>query len=277
MQQRPGITRQELVEYVRRQKKNIVPRSKCCYKVPTLSRSSTDLDPRAVLWRQAHDDCEGCRKCPYCVTFKAMPVLDALCSHAALLQAGKHPDHCTSSEERVEAEMKLERAKVFIPPHLRDELPGGLFRRTVLDNDHASLSGKIKYLGILLEKIEKRQGRALIFSVSIESLNLIQSFIKSKGYSFYRMDGSTCEKKRQEIQDKFNADSSIFIFLGSTKASGTGLNLTGANNVILYDVEWNPANDSVSNVLYMTRFHSHRFHVCSKHKIELTESVSPKM
>jgi hypothetical protein len=33
------------------------------------------------------------------------------------------------------------------------------------------------------------------------------------------------------------------VFLLSSKAGGVGLNLIGGNVVILYDIDWNPAND----------------------------------
>jgi SNF2 family DNA or RNA helicase len=46
------------------------------------------------------------------------------------------------------------------------------------------------------------------------------------------------------LVDRFNSDSSIHCFLISTKAGGTGLNLTGADTVIFYDHDWNPANDN---------------------------------
>ena len=33
------------------------------------------------------------------------------------------------------------------------------------------------------------------------------------------------------------------IFLLSSKAGGTGLNLVGASRIVLYDIDWNPATD----------------------------------
>jgi SNF2 family DNA or RNA helicase len=42
------------------------------------------------------------------------------------------------------------------------------------------------------------------------------------------------------IVDDFNNDNNIFVLLLSTKAGGTGLNLIGASNLILMDVDWNP-------------------------------------
>ena len=43
--------------------------------------------------------------------------------------------------------------------------------------------------------------------------------------------------------NEFNTDPGIFVFLVSTKAGGVGLNITGANNVIVFDPNWNPSHD----------------------------------
>ena len=48
----------------------------------------------------------------------------------------------------------------------------------------------------------------------------------------------------QKLVDKFNNDDSYFCFLMTTKTGGVGLNITGANRVILYDPDWNPQTDA---------------------------------
>jgi len=57
------------------------------------------------------------------------------------------------------------------------------------------------------------------------------------------LDGSTPAKERQELVDTFNKDTKYDVFLLSTKSGGVGLNLTGADTVILHDVDFNPMND----------------------------------
>ena len=54
------------------------------------------------------------------------------------------------------------------------------------------------------------------------------------------MDGQTPSEERLEICERFNKGERN-LFLISLKAGGTGLNLTGADTVILYDTWWNPA------------------------------------
>ncbi|CAI7911790.1 unnamed protein product, partial [Closterium sp. NIES-53] len=49
--------------------------------------------------------------------------------------------------------------------------------------------------------------------------------------------------QRQALVDEFNRDPSVFAMLLSTRAGGQGLNLTGADTVILHDVDFNPQMD----------------------------------
>ena len=74
-------------------------------------------------------------------------------------------------------------------------------------------------------------------------LDIIGRFFKEWKLEFLRLDGSTAPSTRQELVDEFNGDERLTAFLISTKAGGTGLNLTGADTVIFYDHDWNPAND----------------------------------
>ncbi|XP_072269343.1 DNA repair and recombination protein RAD54B, partial [Pyxicephalus adspersus] len=77
-----------------------------------------------------------------------------------------------------------------------------------------------------------------------QTLNLLQAQCQRHGYNCTRLDGQTPVNDRQRIVDGFNSKySSDFIFLLSSKAGGVGLNLIGASHLILYDIDWNPAND----------------------------------
>lgn len=97
---------------------------------------------------------------------------------------------------------------------------------------------------MLLRAIKLQQGRVLLFSFSTQMLDLLENYLVAEGYSFLRMDGSTSSKKRTELTTEFKKNNDIFVFLLSTKAMGLGLNLTEANFVIIYDVDWNPSNDA---------------------------------
>lgn len=66
---------------------------------------------------------------------------------------------------------------------------------------------------------------------------------KNTSYNVSYLDGSLDYVVRQEIVDDFNGNPSQFVFLISTKAGGTGLNITSANKVVIMDPNWNPAYD----------------------------------
>lgn len=46
---------------------------------------------------------------------------------------------------------------------------------------------------------------------------------------------------RQQLVDEFNSDKSIDVFLLTTRVGGLGINLTGANRVVIFDPDWNPS------------------------------------
>ncbi|KAF7345108.1 DNA excision repair protein ERCC-6-like 2 [Mycena venus] len=104
--------------------------------------------------------------------------------------------------------------------------------------------GKWKVLLTLLEDWRRdRTNKVLIFTKSVKLLEMMSHQLKVAGYGFLQLDGSTKQSERMPMIDRFHADRDVFIFLISTMAGGTGLNLTGANKVVIFDPNWNPAHD----------------------------------
>lgn len=86
--------------------------------------------------------------------------------------------------------------------------------------------------------------KIVLVSNYTQTLDLFEKLSAKRGYGYVRLDGSMTIKKRSKVVDEFNiSDSSIFIFMLSSKAGGCGLNLIGANRLIMFDPDWNPAND----------------------------------
>ncbi len=102
-----------------------------------------------------------------------------------------------------------------------------------------SESGKFEHLQSMLEEIISEGHRILLFSQFVGMLDIIKSWLETKGIKHEYLSGRT--KDRQAVVERFNTDPTIPIFLVSLKAGGTGLNLTGADYVIHYDPWWNPA------------------------------------
>ncbi|XP_034946491.1 SWI/SNF-related matrix-associated actin-dependent regulator of chromatin subfamily A containing DEAD/H box 1 homolog [Chelonus insularis] len=105
------------------------------------------------------------------------------------------------------------------------------------------ISGKLKTLDELLPQLKEDEHRVLIFSQFTMMLDILEEYLTIRGYTFYRLDGQTPVIERQALIDEFTQDSSIFIFLLSTKAGGLGINLTAADTVIIHDIDFNPYND----------------------------------
>ncbi|MCB1118472.1 MAG: DEAD/DEAH box helicase [Chlamydiia bacterium] len=100
-------------------------------------------------------------------------------------------------------------------------------------------SAKYDMLMELLRSLLDGNHKAVIFSQYTRMLQIVRDDLERMGVGFEYLDGAS--KNRMSIVKRFNEDPSIKIFLVSLKAGGSGLNLTGADTVIHYDLWWNPA------------------------------------
>ncbi|XP_033218058.1 DNA excision repair protein ERCC-6-like [Belonocnema kinseyi] len=109
---------------------------------------------------------------------------------------------------------------------------------------HWKRAGKMIVVRSLL-KIWKKQGhRILLFTQSRQMMHVLEALLQSEEYTYLRLDGTTPMAQRQLTIRKFNTDTSFFIFLLTTRVGGLGVNLTGADRVVIYDPDWNPATDA---------------------------------
>ncbi|KFP07189.1 DNA excision repair protein ERCC-6 [Calypte anna] len=105
-------------------------------------------------------------------------------------------------------------------------------------------SGKMIVVESLLKIWHKQGHRVLFFTQSRQMLQILEVFVRGRNYSYLRMDGTTTIASRQPLITRYNEDRSIFIFLLTTRVGGIGVNLTGADRVIIYDPDWNPSTDT---------------------------------
>jgi SNF2 family DNA or RNA helicase len=85
--------------------------------------------------------------------------------------------------------------------------------------------------------------RVLLFTQTRQMLSIIEAFVGSEGYTYLRMDGNTVVKKRQPMVAEFNKPTGPFLFLLTTRVGGLGINLIGADRVVIFDPDWNPSTD----------------------------------
>lgn len=265
-------------------------RSQCCvqYQIPyrrdqfeekikyVTQRQAFEIDERAVLWRQFHENCQPCSTggrgrtgCPLCVLLPSLNKLNKISCHPMLLQA----DPKTMDKDKAsQAEEFL--TKVF-PDEVIQQLGGTQRSYRLLEmRQSTELSGKMKTLREMLSYFIQHQEKTLVFSLSTQVLDLIEILVLAQGWKCLRLDGQTPVKKRQQLVDQFNQQEnnslistksiasaspsksvggmnsgnsdSLYIFLISSRAGGLGLNLNTASKVIIFDVDWNPVVDMQS-------------------------------
>eukprot|EP00276_Gloeochaete_wittrockiana_P011319 CAMPEP_0184645804 /NCGR_PEP_ID=MMETSP0308-20130426/2400_1 /TAXON_ID=38269 /ORGANISM="Gloeochaete witrockiana, Strain SAG 46.84" /LENGTH=1061 /DNA_ID=CAMNT_0027075225 /DNA_START=95 /DNA_END=3280 /DNA_ORIENTATION=+ len=106
-------------------------------------------------------------------------------------------------------------------------------------------SGKLSFLGALVDNLVDTGHRLLIFSQSRRMLDVIELIIRSKNLLFLRIDGSVNKvEERQKRIDVFNTQDAYACFLLTTQTGGLGFTLTGADRVIVFDPSWNPSSDN---------------------------------
>uniref|UniRef100_A0A8C4YZT1 RAD54 like 2 n=1 Tax=Gadus morhua TaxID=8049 RepID=A0A8C4YZT1_GADMO len=127
-------------------------------------------------------------------------------------------------------------------------------------------SAKMLLLFHLIEESVRKGDKMLVFSQSLSTLTVIEDFLakrpvppssKSSGsegtnqnwvrnLNYYRLDGSTTASERERLINQFNepSNTSAWVFLLSTRAGCLGVNLIGANRVVVFDASWNPCHDA---------------------------------
>jgi SWI/SNF-related matrix-associated actin-dependent regulator of chromatin subfamily A member 5 len=105
-------------------------------------------------------------------------------------------------------------------------------------------ASKLVLLDKLLVKFKAQGSRCLVFCQMTRMLDILEDYCLYRGYKYSRIDGQISGEVRDEAIETFMAEGSEkFIFLLSTRAGGLGLNLWKADQVVLYDSDWNPQMD----------------------------------
>ncbi|POS85422.1 P-loop containing nucleoside triphosphate hydrolase [Erysiphe pulchra] len=155
---------------------------------------------------------------------KAIGLLKKLCNHPDLL---KLPDDLPGCENVWPEDYVLKEARGRdrdIKPHY---------------------SGKMQVLDRMLARIRyDTNDKIVLISNYTQTLDMFDRLCRERNYGSLRLDGTMNVTKRQKLVDRFNnPEGNEFIFLLSSKAGGCGLNLIGANRLVLFDPDWNPAAD----------------------------------
>ncbi|KAG7447908.1 uncharacterized protein BT62DRAFT_930006 [Guyanagaster necrorhizus] len=163
---------------------------------------------------------------------KAINILKKLCNHPELLNL---PEDLQGSEHLI--------PEGFVGAGAAggSSRVGGGRNQTV----RCDWGGKFLVLERFLHQLRATTNdKIVLISNYTQTLDLFEKLCRSKKYGFFRLDGTMTITKRQKLVDQFNnPEGKEFIFLLSSKAGGCGINLIGANRLILFDPDWNPAAD----------------------------------
>ncbi|SCZ98563.1 BZ3500_MvSof-1268-A1-R1_Chr3-1g05466 [Microbotryum saponariae] len=155
---------------------------------------------------------------------KAITILRKLCNHPDLLDFDEDVPNVDD----------------LFPPgyNPREKRP----RYKILETE---LSGKLAVVDRFLEKMRRETNdKIVLISNFTQTLDVLGQLCSSRKYGFLRLDGTMSTDKRQKLVDRFNdPEGKELVFLLSSKAGGCGINLIGANRLILFDPDWNPASD----------------------------------
>ncbi|OMO62770.1 SNF2-related protein [Corchorus capsularis] len=200
---------------------------KCCKRIV----------PDGVIWPYLHRDCpeDGCDSCPFCIVLPCLVKLQQISNHLELIKPNPHDE---PDKQRKDAEF----ASAVFGPDV-DMVGGNAPSESFMGLSDTRHCGKMRALDKLMSSWISKGDKILLFSYSVRMLDILEKFLIRKGYCFSRLDGSTPTNMRQSLVDEFNSSPSKQVFLISTRAGGLGLNLVSANRVVIFDPNWNPAQD----------------------------------
>ncbi|POS83723.1 hypothetical protein EPUL_005481, partial [Erysiphe pulchra] len=179
-----------------------------------------------------------------------LAVLSLLCNHPecfrkkllkrkeeARIEASKPVDLEDTDNEETAVDLNAPVWKVGVSQDLIDAECKMFAAKKSLDS--IQMSNKVLHLCQILDACKSIGDKALVFSQSIPTLDFLEDVFKRKNRNYARLDGSTAMSKRQvQTKDFNNGDTDIYLI--STTAGGLGLNLQGANRVIIFDFKFNP-------------------------------------
>ncbi|KAM9361199.1 helicase ARIP4 [Symphorus nematophorus] len=133
------------------------------------------------------------------------------------------------------------------------------YQTGVLEN-----SAKMVLLFHLIDESVRKGDKILVFSQSLSTLSVIEDFLSKRpmptgiassdtqspnwvrNLNYYRLDGGTSASERERLINQFNdpENNTTWVFLLSTRAGCLGVNLIGANRVVVFDASWNPCHDA---------------------------------
>jgi SNF2 family DNA or RNA helicase len=121
-------------------------------------------------------------------------------------------------------------------------------KEEICDMDPTQSSIKYQRFCEIVEEIISREEKVIVFTSFVRMFDIFKADVPSRfGIRLWTINGSTPVEERQQIVDRFNQLEGSAMLVLNPRAAGTGLNITGANHVIHYNLEWNPSLEDQSS------------------------------
>jgi ATP-dependent helicase STH1/SNF2 len=129
--------------------------------------------------------------------------------------------------------------KICNHPYVFEEVESEVNPSKGTDANIYRVAGKFELLDRIFPKFFATNHRILMFFQMTTIMDIMEDYLRWRGYKYLRLDGSIKAEDRGELLKLYNApDSEYFVFLLSTRAGGLGLNLQTADTVIIFDSDW---------------------------------------
>lgn len=168
--------------------------------------------------------------------FATLNVLGLLCNHPACFRERllKQKNSQVPADEQTNG--------TALPPQFVSEALTAIRHSEITGAKGEEHSWKVPLLNSILDESHRQGDKVLVFSQSIPTINYLESVLRRRKRNYTRLDGSTKINRRQDMVKDFNRNS-FDVFLISTTAGGYGLNITGANRVVIFDFKFNPQHE----------------------------------
>jgi superfamily II DNA or RNA helicase len=209
------------------------------------------LVPLTELQQRAYDTFVTCLKTSHesdsaTKLWSWLALLQLCCNHPVPFReklAGRSNQPGGDLEEALDGDSSAS----VLPRSIKDAgLPSDLFPKieALFKNIPEPLGPEFSHRSTLLNQILNEAAdvgdKVLVFSQSIPTMDYLDKLLTRSGRKFLRLDGKTPSSQRQSLCKQFNTSDTEQVFLISTRAGGLGLNITGANRVVIFDFLFNP-------------------------------------
>ncbi len=149
---------------------------------------------------------------------------------------------CADSVQAAVAQHGIKKSSIYVLEALL-RLRQAAIHPSLISEEHGKAGGaKIDYAADTIAELVAENHKVLVFSQFTSALALLRTRLDNEKISYEYLDGQT--KDRADRISRFQSTEGAGVFLLSLKAGGVGINLTGADYVILLDPWWNPAAES---------------------------------